>query len=196
MRKSLPLIFSQNRLHTPCRAGYLAALIVLANFGLNTTQPCLAGATEADAFGGDLVTPRTAHTATLLSDGRVLLAGGADVNGSALNSAELYDPTTNTWAATGSLNDARFFHGAARLSDGRVLMVGGQIPHNFDVLTAEIYDPTTGDWTYTASPSVAHTEFDSVLLPNGKVLVASGLSNGFWLALYFWSGRGAAPGIR
>lgn len=145
--------------------------------GFGPVQPCSAAGTQLDNFGGNLVTPRTAHTATLLAGGQVLLAGGySSTQSAALNAAELYDPATNTWTATASLNDARYYHGAVRLTDGRVLAVGGQIPMNYDVPTAEIYDPATGTWTHTASPSVAHSVFDPVLLPNGKVLVAGGLS--------------------
>src|SRR5207247_11403829 len=73
---------------------------------------------------GSLNVRRWDHTATLLSDGRVLVAGGQSA-GSALADAEIYDPSTGTWTVTGDLNDARGLHKATLLSDGRVLAVGG-----------------------------------------------------------------------
>ena len=72
---------------------------------------------------GSLNAARDAHTATLLSDGRVLVAGGFD--GAPLAGSELYDPASGTWALTGSLNIARSHHTATLLNDGRVLVVGG-----------------------------------------------------------------------
>src|SRR5262249_48717826 len=77
---------------------------------------------------GDLIMPRYYHTATLLQDGRVLVAGGV-IDGSAYvtNTAEIYDPATNAWSATGSMNVARGFHSAVLLPDGKVLVTGGVV---------------------------------------------------------------------
>ena len=87
---------------------------------------------------GDLIAARDSHTATLLPNGKVLVAGGADWNRGlppapclpncaplALNSAELYDPATETWTATASLNVPRSAHTATLLGNGKVLAVGG-----------------------------------------------------------------------
>ena len=65
------------------------------------------------------------HTATLLPTGKVLVAGGCRVVGSDLSSAELYDPATGTWTATGSLGTARQHHTATLLPSGKVLVAGG-----------------------------------------------------------------------
>ena len=73
---------------------------------------------------GSLNTARYRHTATLLSNGKVLVAGG-DTSGSYLTSAELYDPASGTWTATGSLNTARADHTATLLPNGKVLVAGG-----------------------------------------------------------------------
>src|SRR5213594_4181884 len=73
---------------------------------------------------GSLGTARYGHTATLLPNGKVLVAGGVGPSGD-LASAELYDPASGTWTATGSLNDARDFHTATLVPNGKVLVAGG-----------------------------------------------------------------------
>ena len=74
---------------------------------------------------GSLTTARYAHTATLLPDGRVLVAGGETAGGSSLSSAEVYNPTTGNWVVTGSMAVSRIAHTATLLPNGRVLVVGG-----------------------------------------------------------------------
>src|SRR5262245_60198159 len=74
---------------------------------------------------GRLSAERYAHTATLLQNGMVLVAGGFDRHGGAVASAEVYDPASKTWTATGSLNTARAYHTATLLQDGMVLVAGG-----------------------------------------------------------------------
>jgi N-acetylneuraminic acid mutarotase len=121
---------------------------------------------------GALGTARSGHTATLLANGKVLIAGGYD-NSSALNSAELYDPVTRTWSFTGSLNTARGGHSATLLPSGKVLVAGS---YNDSALnSAELYDPATGTWSYTGNLNTAGRG-TAMLLPNGKVLVVSGNS--------------------
>ena len=101
--------------------------------------------TETDG----LATKRRACTATLLTDGKVLVAGGYN-GSSSLRSAELYDPVAGTWEATGLLNRGRYDHSATLLSDGRVLVAGG-FGINSDLDAAEIYDPVSGTWSATGS---------------------------------------------
>jgi hypothetical protein len=126
---------------------------------------------------GSLAAPRRQHTATLLPSGKVLVAGGGNINNynaSLFASAELYDPATGTWTTTGSLATARVIHTSTLLSNGKVLIVGGNGPPNY-LASAELYDPTTGTWaTTTGSLATARYYHTATLLPNGKVLVAGG----------------------
>jgi len=83
------------------------AFLLMAGFGLFLAQ-LSAGPSR---FGGNLVHPRAYHSATLLNDGRVLLAGGyLDSSPWVTNTAEFYNPVSNSWTATGNLNVARYFH--------------------------------------------------------------------------------------
>src|SRR6184192_3678561 len=74
---------------------------------------------------GNLGTARDYHTATLLPNGKVLVAGGIDISRASLASAELYDPATGTWTATDGLATARAYHTATLLASGEVLVAGG-----------------------------------------------------------------------
>ncbi len=127
---------------------------------------------------GSLATARQGHTATLLSNGKVLVVGGVNSAsvGSQLTSAELYDPNTGLWTATGSLATARQGgHTATLLSNGKVLVAGGLSP-TVTVASSELYDPNTGLWTATGSLATARQNHTATLLPTGKVLVTGGLS--------------------
>ena len=124
---------------------------------------------------GSLATARDCHTATLLPNGKVLVAGGYDSSGY-LASAELYDPASGTWTATGSLATARDDHTATLLPNGKVLVAGG-FDSSGALASAELYDPASGTWTATGSLATARCDHTATLLPNGKVLVAGGFGN-------------------
>jgi hypothetical protein len=111
------------------------------------------------------------HTATLLPDGKVLVAGGVD-NIRAVASAELYDPATGTWAATGSMTTSRVGHTATLLPDGKVLVAGGD-----GLASAELYDPASGTWAATGSMTTSRSDHTATLLAGGRVLVAGGYSD-------------------
>ncbi len=129
---------------------------------------------------GSLAIPREYHTATLLPNGLVLVAGGrGGFNGSILASAELYDPATATWKLTGKLAVARENHTATLLPNGQVLVAGGMgnaAVGEANVLdSAELYDPVSGTWTVTGRLGNGRVLQTATLLPDGRVLVCAGL---------------------
>jgi N-acetylneuraminic acid mutarotase len=135
---------------------------------------------EGWALTGSAYYARTGHTATLLRNGKVLVAGGTyDTN------TELYDPGSGQFFATGRLNSTRIGHAAALLSDGRVLAAGGSDDNvnRFNPLrwtrTAEIYDPVTQVWTPTGALSTARYGATATVLLDGKVLVVGGSNSEF-----------------
>lgn len=114
---------------------------------------------------------RVFHTATLLQNGKVLIAGGGN------STAELYDPTTATFSSTGAMAKARSFHSATLLTNGKVLIAGGQDVSSQPLSSAELYDPATGTFSSVgdmATPRMAHT---ATLLQDGTVVVAGGRTN-------------------
>lgn len=130
---------------------------------------------------GEMESERSAHTATVLANGKVLIAGGYN-DTEVLATAELFDPATGTFTATGAMNTPRLGHTATLLSNGKVLITGGT--NNLawlsgsgelgDLATAEIFDPDTGTFTPTGTMSEVRIEHTATLLANGKVLVAGG----------------------
>jgi WD40 repeat protein len=122
------------------------------------------------------------HTATLLPNGKILLAGGFvnsvwDYGGSASdNGASLYDSTTGVFSGTGNMTANRGDHTATLLANGKVLIAGGadQDPTGTGLASAELYDPSTGTFTQTGSMAVGRYLHTATLLQSGKVLIVGG----------------------
>src|SRR5262249_3951628 len=117
---------------------------------------------------------RRFQTATLLLDGKVLVAGGAPFLPAA--TSEIYDPSTATWASSGALNVGRDRHTATLLQDGRVVVTGGQTA-SLSLRSTEVYDPANGVWQDAGSLHEARESHTATLLPNGLILVAGGFQN-------------------
>ena len=119
---------------------------------------------------------RAAHTATRLSDGKVLILGGFREEGTseiAIASAEIFDPASNTFTPTSDMNEPRNGHTATLLPNGRVLLAGGWNQQG-RTATAELFDPQTGTFEYTGSLMAPRQGLTATLLHNGQVLIAGG----------------------
>lgn len=158
-------------------------LLLLAGLTLlfSQAQPVLAKGFTATT--GSMGTIRQYHTATLLDDGRVLIAGGKDVNGT-LRSAEIYDPVTGSFTATsantGGMTVARQSHTASKLPNGKVLITGGYSGSAY-LATAEIFDPAGngGAGTFTATDSMDYARSDHAATPiSGNRVLITGGQNG------------------
>ena len=100
------------------------ALLIALLVSLILPQPAPAAPTWTTVES--MSTTRWFHTATLLPNGKVLVAGGQN-SGGYLDSAEVYDPSSNTWTSVAHMNTARWFHTATLLPSGKVLVAGGRI---------------------------------------------------------------------
>ena len=126
---------------------------------------------------GSMATARRFHTATLLPNGKVLVAGGQNEVYAAVASAELYDPSSGTFSVTGNMTVPRAGHTATLLNNGQVLIAGGNSGEGGGAAlsSAELYDPATGTFTATSgSMTAARASHTATLLQSGKVLIAGG----------------------
>jgi hypothetical protein len=132
-------------------------------------------ATGTFSATADMTTERAGHSAVLLNDGRVLIAGGGSFNGANvfISNAELYDPLTATFNRTGSMATGRAGVSAALLPDGRILLAGGHNGDDGPVLTVEIYDPATRAFSIAGETGFPSSVGPAIMsaLPNGKVLI-------------------------
>ena len=120
---------------------------------------------------------RAVHTATLLGNGKVLIAGGFVGDDGGLSSAEVFDPTTKTFTSAENMTAARAGHTATLLPNGKVLIVGGYNGSYLD--SAELYDPSTGKFTSAGKMVTPRSGHVATLLNNGKVLLVGGVGTGW-----------------
>jgi Kelch motif len=149
----------------------LAALLI---------APATASAVNPVSFSyvGNLTAPREYPGAARLNDGRVLVVGGY-AGGIGLDSAEIFDPTTNSFTAVGAtMSTGRYAPAVATLPDGRVLVAGGWKNNTVrDQTSAEVFNPSTGTFSPVGSLGVAREEAATAPLPDGRILVAGGYSS-------------------
>ena len=152
----------------------LAPLLILgivACTGIN--RSALTSSNAAIVPTVSMNTPRSGHTATLLPNGEVLIAGGMERNGTYFNSVERYSPVTGKFAPVHSMSVRRVGHTATLLRNGKVLIAGG-FDSNGSLASAEVYDPATDTFASAGSMASKRGDFTATLLPSGKVLVAGG----------------------
>ncbi len=182
-------------MNSPSRSSFTATLLangkVLVVGGASGTYPyaVLSSAELYDPASGAwtntgaMKTPRYGHTATLLSNGKVLVSGG-DTDGSSIvttATAELYDPATGLWTFAGAMSTPRYLSVATALPDGKVLVIGGDNETNGYLSSAELYDPSADSWSGAGTMTTLRQSPMATALLDGKVLVTGGY-NGSYLA--------------
>ena len=155
---------------------YPLAPLATINGAIPAAAPSSVDTFAAAASTATMTTARYNMTGTLLPNGKVLIAGGANDSHSTLASTDLYDPATNTFAgSTPTMNDGREEHTAVLLPNGKVLLAGGETASG--AASTELYDPVSNTFAppgSTVRMNVARLNPCSVLLPNGLVLIAAG----------------------
>src|SRR5262245_8647174 len=129
----------------------LICAVLFFGGGLVPLQFCAAGGVSFQNTS-PMLTARAYHTATTLLSGKILVAGGK-TGTTVPATAEIYDPATGLWNATGSMLHARYSHTATLLANGKVLVACGQAGTNM-LASAELYDPTTETWTETGNVTI------------------------------------------
>lgn len=184
----LPVVTTPAAKLVPARSSYTATLLangqVLIAGGSGTNGGFTANLDSAELYDpatgkftstGKMTQPRSWHTAVLLADGQVLLAGGTTnaLGGSKdVRSAELYDPASGTFSPTGSFSAGTIHCSATLLADGKVLFIGRKKNNDPSV---EVYDPATGRFNAAGDPVNTWCDSTATPLPNGKVLITGEL---------------------
>jgi hypothetical protein len=154
---------------------FLTVFCVLVLLALATRTPAAPGELS---LTGSTVVRRFSHTATLMANGKVLVAGGMERNGVWLDSAEIYDPATGRFTETAKMHQERAGAAAILLENGKVLVAGGNDASGKSLASAEIFDPATNTFSITGSMSTPRGHAGAVLLKTGRVLIAGGSAAG------------------
>lgn len=185
--------FSQTGSMATPRTSHTATLLangtvlITGGFLIDNFEPALGTAeiydpaTGAFASAGQMQVPRHSHSASLLLDGQVLLAGGVTNtnSGEVTSTAELYDPSTGMFFVTGSMTSLRAGFVTAVLLDGKVFVIGGRGFNNVVLTTAEVYDPGTGSFFNEGAMNQSRSRFAGVTLLDGSVLISGGSDSQF-----------------
>jgi hypothetical protein len=164
----------------PSRLALVASILIsfaIAATAFRGSAP-MVGTSAAPSAGllapaAPMLEPRSGQSATLLPDGKVLIAGGMRRNQDFYKSAELYDPTTGKFQPTGEMSLRRVGHIAVLLRSGKVLIAGGWVGQG-GTDSAELYDPATGRFTVIARMTTRRGGPSATLLADGDVLIAGG----------------------
>jgi hypothetical protein len=151
---------------------FLFAALFLFALALHAAAPS-SPSTGSVTSGPPMLDARSDQSATLLPDGKVLIAGGMRRNQDFYKSAELYDPAIGRFERTSDMTIARVGHAAVLLSSGKVLIAGGWIGHGCTD-SAELYDPATRRFTQIANMTTRRGNPSATLLADGDVLIAGG----------------------
>ena len=159
-------------------SSFLILATASANAGSGPSMIRAPGGTGLWSRAASLATGREGHTATLLSSGKVLIAGGTDGRGKVLASAEIYDPARDRWSSAGSMAVTRIGHSATLLPSGKVLVAGGLVMPfpSPSLASTELYDPAANAWSIAAPMIESRTRHTATLMPDGRVLVVGGLT--------------------
>lgn len=165
--------------------GVVVASTQLYDPATGTWSGCSPPATPSASCPGDLVAPRRQHTATRLSNGKVLVVAGKNPSNQTIKSTELYDPATGTWSSCsdatasatcpGPLAIQRFVAQSVTLSDGKALVIAGQQFNGVRIASVEEYDPATGRWGPTGFLASPRALFQATVLADGNVMATGGI---------------------
>src|ERR1700722_15969985 len=146
----------------------LGFIVAASTFRTGSSAASVASAPTAGTLNpaAPMLSPRSGHTATLLPNGKVLIAGGMRRNQDFYKSAELYDPATGKFQPAGEMSVGRVGHIAVLLSSGKVLIAGGWVGMN-GTDSAELYDPATGKFTPIAKMNSPRGRPSATLLADG-----------------------------
>ncbi len=126
------------------------------------------------ADSGELDEEREFFTLIALSDGRILAAGGTNIQLDTTQTAEVRDPDTGEWSPVGKMSTGRERGVAVLLKDGTVFYTGGKNKNLRDQDSSEIFDSATDEWTDAAPMSQARSIHTATVLADGRVLVVGG----------------------